>query len=137
MLRTYGIWISAAAAVCALAALRPAPALADFEVCNESGEHISVAIAYHDADAGNWVSRGWWNIDDGECKTPIGGDLRDEYYYLYADGDQHYWKGDYSFCVDGSNAFTLNQADTTCDYTMDGFFEIDTGNATSYTYTFR
>jgi len=128
---------SAAAAALALAAFRPAPALADFEVCNQSGEHISVAIAYHDKDAGNWVARGWWNLDDGECKTPVGGDLSDRYYYLYADGDQHTWTGSNQFCVDNEHAFTLNEADTTCDYSMVNFFEVDTGELDSYTYTFR
>jgi uncharacterized membrane protein len=137
MTKRFFVTIAIVAGLCALATLRPAPALADFQICNESGEHVSVAIAYHDVDAGNWVSRGWWNLNDGECKTPVGGNLRDEYYYLYGDGDQHYWKGSYSFCVDNSDAFTLNQADTTCSYDMESFFEVDTGDADSYTYTFR
>jgi uncharacterized membrane protein len=137
MTRNLPLTFAAAATLFILVALRPAPAKADFQICNQSGEHVSVAIAYHDKDSGNWVSRGWWNLDDGECKTPVGGDLKDEYYYLYGDGDQHYWKGTYSFCVDNANAFTLNEADTTCDYDMVDFFEIDTGDALSYTYTFH
>ena len=126
-----------AAALFVVAAAHPAPALADFKICNQSGEKISVAIAYHDRDADNWVSRGWWNLDAGECKTPLAGDLKDKYYYLYGDGDQHYWSGEHSFCVDNSNKFTLNEADTTCSYDYEGFFEIDTGDATGYTYTFQ
>ena len=120
-----------------VAAAHPAPAQAAFKVCNSSGEHISVAIAYHDRDANNWVSRGWWNLADGECKTPLGGDLKNKYYYLYGDGDAHYWHGDNSFCVDNHDAFTLNEADATCDYDYEKFFEIDTGDASDYTYTFR
>ena len=126
-----------AAALFIVAAAHPAPALADFRICNQSGEKISVAIAYHDQDANNWVSRGWWNLDAGECKTPLSGELRDKYYYLYGDGEQHYWSGQHSFCVDNSDKFTLNEADATCDYDYEGFFEIDTGDATGYTYTFQ
>jgi len=120
-----------------LAAAHPAPAFASFKICNESGEQIAVAIAYKDTDAQNWVSRGWWNLDDGECKTPLGGDLKNKYYYLRGDGDSHYWGGDYKFCVDNDNKFTLNEADSTCDYDYEGFLEIDTGDASSFTYTFK
>ena len=137
MVRKLSILLAATGAVIALTAMHPAAAQADFKVCNQSGEHISVAIAYHDAEAGNWVSRGWWNLNDGECKTPVGGDLKDQYYYLYADGDQHTWTGDHEFCVDSDNAFTLDESDTTCDYTNERFFEIDTGNDVSFTYTFH
>jgi uncharacterized membrane protein len=128
---------TSAAALFVIAAAHPAPAKADFKVCNQSSESISVAIAYHDQDAGNWVSRGWWNVDPGTCKVPVAGDLKDRYYYLYGDGDQHYWGGEHSFCVDNSDKFTLNEADTTCDYDYEGFLEVDTGDATGYTYTFQ
>ena len=137
MLRKLALTGAAAAALFVAAALHPAPAQANLNICNDSGEKIWVAIAYHDRDAGNWVSRGWWTIDSGECKTPLGGNLTNQYYYLFGDGDQHYWSGNHSFCVDSNNAFSLNQADTTCDYTTKDFFEVDTGDNTSYTYTFR
>ena len=136
-MRTLLIAATTAAALFIAVAANPAPARADFKICNSSGENVSVAIAYHDRDAGNWVSRGWWNIASGECKTPLSGDLQDQYYYLYGDGDQHYWKGEHSFCVDNNDKFTLNEADTTCNYDYEGFFEIDTGDSTEYTYTFR
>jgi uncharacterized membrane protein len=137
MLRKLSIVFTATAAVVAIAAMRPAPAQAAFTVCNQSGERVSVAIAYHDADADTWVSRGWWNLDNGECKTPVGGDLKDEYYYLFGNGDVHTWTGSHDFCVDDDNAFTLNDADTECSYTNHEFFEVDTGDDTSFTYTFH
>lgn len=136
-MRTLFVGFLGAAALFVVAAVHPSAALADFKICNNSGEKVSVAIAYHDADAGNWVSRGWWNIDNGECKTPLTGDLRNKYYYLYGDGDQHTWKGSNSFCVDNKDAFTLAEADTSCDYDYENFFEVDTGDATGYTYTFQ
>jgi len=137
MIRKFSLVLAVSAALFVVAAAHPSPAQASFQICNESGEHISVAIAYHNADAGNWLSRGWWNLDNGECKTPVGGDLKNQYYYLYADGDQHYWSGSHSFCVDDNNAFDLNDADNVCSYVTKDFFEVDTGDAVSYTYTFR
>ncbi len=125
------------AALLVVAAAHPAPALASFKICNSSGEGVAVAIAYHDKESDNWVSRGWWNLKDGECKTPLSGNLKNKYYYLYGDGDSHIWKGEHSFCVDNDNKFTLNEADSTCDYDYEGFFEVDTGDASSYTYTFK
>jgi uncharacterized membrane protein len=137
MIRRFLVVGAAAAALFAIAAAHPAPAMASFKICNSSGEHIAVAVAYHDKDSGNWVSRGWWNLEDGECKSPLGGDLKNKYYYLFADGAQHYWRGEHTFCVDNDNAFTLNDSDTTCDYKYEKFFEIDTGDALGYTYTFK
>src|ERR1700687_3736661 len=107
------IGAAGAAALFLVAASQPSPAMAAFKICNNSGEHVAVAIAYHDKDASNWISRGWWNLADGECKTPLAGNLKNKYYYLYGDGDSHYWHGETSFCVDNKSAFTLNESDTT------------------------
>jgi len=137
MIRKLTVALAASAALFVVAAAHPTPAAASFKVCNQSGESVSVAVAYHDADSGSWVSRGWWNIGDGECKTPIGGDLKNQYYYLYGDGDQHTWTGSHEFCVDNDKAFTLDESDNVCDYAWESFFEINTGDLTTYTYTFK
>ena len=41
--------------------LLPAPALADFHICNNSGSRVGVAVGYKDAD-GQWTTEGWWNL---------------------------------------------------------------------------
>jgi uncharacterized membrane protein len=137
MMRRFLVIAASAVALFIVAAARPAPAMAAFKLCNTSGEKVSVAIAYHDKESDNWVSRGWWNIADGECKTPLPGDLKNKYYYIYGDGEKNTWTGSHTFCVDNKNAFTLNQADTTSDYDYEKFFEVDTGDASGYTYTFK
>jgi uncharacterized membrane protein len=119
-------------------ALHPSPALASFRVCNDSGEKISVAIAYFGSDAEGWTSEGWWNLDDGECATPVSGDLDNRYYYLFADGEKHKWTGDYTNCVDPDHSFTLKHADSDCNFAKKSFFKVDTGTtATDFTYTFK
>ncbi len=126
-----------AAVVTALVALTSSPARAEFQVCNQSGEHISVAIAYYDADNDSMVSEGWWNMDSGDCRTPIGGDLKDKLYYLYAESDEHTWTGSHSFCLNPEHRFTLFDVDNSCDYAWKNFFQVDTGDAESYTHTIR
>ena len=121
----------------AVAAFTSAPASADFQVCNESGEHIAVAIAYYDELTDSYVSEGWWNIDSGSCKTPVSGKLQNEYYYLYAESDQHTWTGGHSMCLDPVHEFTLYDVDTSCDYSYKDFFRVDTGDYVSYTETIR
>jgi len=89
MLKRLALITFGAAVILASSALAPSPAFASFRVCNDSGEKISVALAYFGSDADGWTSEGWWNLDDGECATPIGGDLDNRYYYLYANGEKH------------------------------------------------
>ena len=138
MLKRLALITFGAAVILASSALLPSPAFASFRVCNDSGEKISVALAYFGSDADGWTSEGWWNLDDGECATPIGGDLDNRYYYLYANGEKHKWTGDYTNCVDPDNSFTLKHADSDCNYAKRSFFKVDTGTtSTSYTYTFK
>ena len=138
MLKHLALITVGAAVLFVSSAMHPSPALASFQVCNESGEKISVAIAYFGSDADGWTTEGWWNVDDGACASPITGDLDNRYYYLFADSSQHTWTGDYTNCVDPDNSFTLNHADSDCNYEKKSFFKVDTGEtSTSYTYTFR
>ena len=125
------------AVVLAITAFTSAPAKADFQVCNESGEHISVAIAYYDASNDSMMSEGWWNMDSGDCKTPLDGDLKNKYYYVYAESNEHTWTGSHSFCLNPEHRFTLYDVDTRCDYSWTKFFQVDTGDADSYTQTIR
>jgi uncharacterized membrane protein len=83
------------------------PAAAYFEVCNRSSQDVSVAFGYpHDGD---WVSEGWWNLAPGDCSTVYSFDLKEQKYYLYAEGETGNIEGDYVFCgIDGE--FTIMTA---------------------------
>lgn len=125
--------------LCAVAALRPAPARADLQLCNQSGQTVYAAIGYHDTARNKWRSEGWWTITSGACKQPISGNLTWRYIYVYGetDGLTRTWTGTYKFCT-VSDEFTIYADDNDPCYRGTGleFIELDTGDATSWTYTF-
>ncbi|MEL7116501.1 MAG: DUF1036 domain-containing protein [Pseudomonadota bacterium] len=51
--------------------------------CNETDEAQSIAIGY-EADDG-WTSSGWWNLEPGDCATPLKGPLTKRFYYYRAE----------------------------------------------------
>ncbi|MBI3274961.1 MAG: DUF1036 domain-containing protein [Methylocystis sp.] len=103
------------------------PARADFRLCNNTGNRVSVAIAY--TDGRNWLSEGWWNLRSSACEVLLRGPLAARYYYVYAmDERGGEWKGkafmctrDREFCIDGREDCFARGFDRS------GFFEIDTG----------
>jgi uncharacterized membrane protein len=110
-----------------LAAAPTSPALADFRMCNNTANRVSVSLAYTDGQA--WVSEGWWNLKPADCDTLVRGALAAQFYYVYAmDERGGEWKGkafmctsDREFKIDGRQDCFVRGYDRT------GFFEVDTG----------
>jgi uncharacterized membrane protein len=128
-----------AALACGILVSWPSPARASFKVCNGFHETASFAVAYNEAKAGHWLASGWWTIAPGKCKTAVGGDLQDRYYYLYAYSASRQWKGNTPVCVVPNKSFdlTFKKTDHTCAFARRGFYLVDTGKATSFTATLR
>jgi uncharacterized membrane protein len=124
-------------AVVLLTALTCAPANAAFKICDDSGETVAVALAFYDKATDSYISRGWWNLDDGGCTIIVSGDLTDEYYYLYAKSSQHTWSGTHTACVNQKHKFAYVDANKTCDFSWVKFFEVDTEDDVDASYTFR
>ncbi len=130
--------IGAAATPLLLAAfaalLASSPARAELQICNQTHRALSIAIGYN--SGADWVSEGWWNIDPRECRTVVGGDLKQRYYYYHA-SDPGFKNENYIFCTE-TKPFTI-VGDTNCaarGFETAHFSEIDTGaTATSYTFT--
>jgi uncharacterized membrane protein len=120
-------YLAAAAVVFASAWAATGTAHADFRLCNNTANRVSIALAYTDADG--WVSEGWWNVKASGCETLVRGPLAAEFYYAYAmDERGGEWKGkafmctrDREFKINGRNECFVRGFDRT------GFFEIDTG----------
>lgn len=117
-----------AAAGAALSALvSSGSARADFRLCNNTANRVSISLAYTDGEA--WVSEGWWNVKPNGCETLVRGALAAQFYYAYAmDERGGEWKGkafmctrDREFKINGRNDCFTRGFDRT------GFFEIDTG----------
>jgi len=111
----------------AILALAGSAVRADFRICNQTANRMSVSLAYNQNS--DWVSEGWWNIKPNDCQALVRGALAEEFYYVYA-MDEHAgeWKGrtfmctsDRSFKIDGRQDCYVRGDDRT------GFFEIDTG----------
>lgn len=93
--------------------LRPLPAIAGLHICNKTDNKLYVAVAVMSGDCYmDWCHsdvQGWWNIEPGDCKTPIGyaldtsGDT--DYYYYAEDANGGTWTGGLSLCVDPKDAF--------------------------------
>jgi len=136
-----GVITAAVFAVLAAFVAKPAPAAAWFEVCNHAGEQITVAVVdtWVGDDGDDYLySRGWWNVDQGNCVTAISDSIEYDVVYLYAYSTNHSWSGSEYYCVDTQNAFWFHgdRADTDCPTsTTRGFLRIDTGDYTNYTDT--
>ena len=130
MIRTafFKPWLGVAAAVCFILALGAEPARADFRLCNNSSQRVSVALSY--TDGSQWITEGWWNLKPTACETLLRGALAAQFYYVYGmDERGGEWKGkaymctrDREFRIIGRNNCLVRGYDRT------GFFEIDTGS---------
>lgn len=111
-------------------------AQASLEICNDTTALQSVSVGYEAPDG--WTSEGWWNVDPGECKTVVGGDLKDRYYYMRAEVKGGDFEGDGFYFCTSPKEFKI-VGDTECDardYDREDFIEIDAGEG-SANYTYR
>nr|WP_244265729.1 DUF1036 domain-containing protein [Pseudovibrio hongkongensis] len=108
---------------------------ANFRLCNKTEGQVFVAIGLHDDTS--WVSEGWWSIKQNSCATLKQGALTSRYYYIYArqnDGKDG-WGGKAQMCIRPKKEFTIRGVEDCVarGYERAGFFEIDTGEQSSWT----
>jgi len=103
------------------------PARADFRLCNQTSDRLSVSLAY--TDGKKWVSEGWWNLKPTACDTLVQGSLAAEFYYVYAmDERGGEWKGKAYMCTNDREFKIEGREDCFArGYERTGFFEVDTG----------
>lgn len=100
-------------------------------ICNKSNESNGVAFGQKEGES--WVTRGWYNLDQNECKifaTNISGNT----YYFYAEGIRgSVWGGNYKLCIKPKEAFVINGFES-CEaynYKTVGFEQIKVENSQS------
>ena len=71
------------AAVLTVAFASATPCLAELQFCNRTDGKTDTAFGYLDRQDG-WVSRGWYTLEVGECKTMRSGMLSDRLHYGFA-----------------------------------------------------
>lgn len=120
--------------VSAAMALAPTAARADFQICNNTGSRVGVAIGYKDSEG--WTTEGWWNLSARSCETLLKGTLIARYYYIYAiDYDRGgEWSGHAYMCT-RDKEFTIRgtQDCLARGYDRTGFFEVDTSEQRGWT----
>jgi uncharacterized membrane protein len=130
-----GRFLLVAAASALTLGLAPAPARADFQLCNNTGSRVGVAVGYKDPD-GTWVTEGWWNLSARACEPVLKGALIARFYYIYAiDYDRGgEWAGQAYMCT-RDKEFTIkgNQDCLARGFDRTGFFEVDTGEQRAWT----
>lgn len=119
-------------ALAVTALLLCAAAHAELRFCNNTPVRLATAVGYRESDA--WYARGWWRLWPGECATVVTGNLQQRRFYGHASAGDHSWSGPYSFCT-STQAFRIRDRDA-CDDDVSEFFEIDTGEETSWTTSF-
>jgi uncharacterized membrane protein len=110
------------------------PAQADLRMCNMTSSRVGVALGYRD-DQG-WITEGWWNIPPRGCETLLAGGLNARFYYVFAvDYDRGGEWGGRSFMCTRDREFTIRGIEDCLarGYDRNGFFEVDTGQQSSWT----
>jgi len=110
------------------------PAAANFRLCNNTSSHVGVAVGYEDADG--WATEGWWNLPSHTCETLLKGDLVARYYYVYAvDYDRGgEWMGPAYMCTREKELTIRGISDCLArGYNRTGFYEVDTGQQSTWT----
>ena len=132
---TFGRLLLVAVAFALALVVAPAEARADFQLCNNTGSRVGVAVGYKDTD-GSWVTEGWWNLSARSCEPVLKGALIARFYYIYAiDYDRGgEWAGQAYMCT-RDKEFTIkgNQDCLARGFDRTGFFEVDTGEQRAWT----
>jgi uncharacterized membrane protein len=110
----------------------------DVRVCNRSGRNGTVAISYVEVGTGQFVTRGWYEVEDGACRELVSSDNAN--FYMYGDtldGSGRVWSGDHSLCVQYPGPYTLwYDGSDTCPtgYETRNFVQLRTDSFGSYTW---
>jgi uncharacterized membrane protein len=134
-MRVKSLLLAAAGAI--VASLVPQQAEAYLMFCNGTARTQNVSVAYQDGD--HWTSEGWWVITSGDCKQPIGGDLRYRTYYyrIKSEGVSRKQGANYYFCTK-TQPYTITGSHSKAhcanrNYFRRGFKKLDVGEAVDFT----
>lgn len=112
-----------------------APVNAELKFCNKTPIELWTSVGY--LKNGKWFSEGWWKSSPGSCKTPIGGNLTNRYYYHRTENKafNKSWGGDNRFfCVHPTKVFgPTRHGNCPSGFNEAEFNTIDVGNRNSYT----
>jgi uncharacterized membrane protein len=89
-------------------------ATVDIQVCNRSGRNATVAVSYVEVGTGQFVNRGWYDVNNGACESLVSTDNSNFYFYADAsDGSGRTWSGSHNLCVEYPGPYTFYSAGET------------------------
>jgi uncharacterized membrane protein len=111
---------------------------AGLNFCNDSGQKIFVAVAWNEQN--DWKARGWFPVDPRGCTQALSGDLKNRYYWFFANsiGNKLIWSGENTpqsgvFFVTTAAFFYRGAKNSNCDHRI--FMRIDVGRNAVFTRT--
>jgi uncharacterized membrane protein len=123
--------------ICIAASLWSQQAKAGLFFCNDTGEAVSVAVAW--SEGNTWYARGWYNMEPRACtSTALLGALTNDRYWYYAESADLHWSGDGDsdagdFCTSDQAFFFSNANRSDCvGYKFEKIF---VGDAQQFTFT--
>lgn len=134
--------VSLIAAAPASAQTKPNPtraATVDIQVCNESGRNASIAVSYVEVGSGQFINRGWYEVDNGACTSIVSTDNANFYMYGDAtDGSGRSWSGSHTLCVRYPGPYTFwSDGGDICPegYEVKNFVSMTAAQTGTYTWT--
>lgn len=118
------------------------PADASYRYCNETSYALEASISYLQGERS--VSRGWFTLYPGTCRTVITGNLDQPHYFVFARSldvhgeDQRVIGGNHRYCV-GQDDFTVMDSDSGCadrGHAEVDFFRVDIGKERNWMTVF-
>lgn len=122
-----------------IAPAAPAAATVDIRVCNRSGRNGTVAISYVEIGSGRFINRGWYDVNDGACRSLVSTDNAN--FYMYGDttdGSGRTWSGNHALCVRYPGPYTFwSDGSDTCPsgYETRNFVVLHAEETGTYTWT--
>lgn len=117
-------------------------------ICNTTDFLVWAAVGYQSGE--DFASSGWIRIEPDRCEKAIKGELKEQYYYTYAEAvdggglvarrasQDLVWAGNHTFCTKGTR-FEIEGREGCTERGFDetGFKRIDTGEALVWTETLK
>ena len=88
------------------------PAVIDLRVCNRSGKDALVAVSYVPVDETRFYNRGWFGVNDGECKKLVQTGNANFYFYADVVGSNRSWAGNHTLCVEYPGPYDFYSGDS-------------------------
>jgi len=127
--------------ICVVSVILAPKAHAQYSLCNKSSYALRASIGYVDGD--RVATRGWWQLNSGECKIVLTEKVKAGRYFLYGEaidghqGQKRVWSGEARLCIQNIAFFNRRNQEVCRDqpHEQRGFMDIEVTSSTDGTLT--